>query len=52
MMKRGAPGDVSAFSHALLITRVHGFMTSVVCGPMVMPSEWLPAIFYDPDEVG
>jgi uncharacterized protein len=34
------------------ITRVHGLLTSIVSGPMVMPSEWLPVIFYDPDEVG
>jgi uncharacterized protein len=34
------------------ITRVHGFLTSIVSGPMVMPSEWLPVIFYDPDEMG
>ncbi len=34
------------------ITRVHGFLTSVASGPIVMPSEWLPVIFYDPDETG
>jgi len=34
------------------ITRVHGLLTSIVSGPMVMPSEWLPVIFHDPDEVG
>ena len=34
------------------ITRVHGLLTSIVSGPMVMPSEWLPVIFDDPDEVG
>jgi uncharacterized protein len=25
--------------------RLHGFLTSVVSGPMVMPSEWLPLVF-------
>jgi uncharacterized protein len=34
------------------ITRVHGFLTSIACGPMVMPSEWIPVIFNDPDDVG
>jgi uncharacterized protein len=34
------------------IPRVHGYLTSIVSGPMVMPSEWIPVIFYDPDEVG
>jgi uncharacterized protein len=32
------------------ITRVHGFLTSVVSGPMVVPSEWIPVIFGDDDE--
>ncbi len=27
------------------ITRLHGFLTSLVSGPMVMPSEWMPVIF-------
>jgi yecA family protein len=27
------------------VTRLHGFFTSVVSGPMVMPSEWLPVVF-------
>lgn len=27
------------------ITRLHGFLTSVVSGPMVVPSEWMPVIF-------
>ncbi len=31
------------------ITRVHGFLTSILSGPMVMPSEWIPAVF-GPDE--
>jgi uncharacterized protein len=34
------------------ITRVHGFLTSIACGPMVMPSEWIPVIFSDADDVG
>ena len=34
------------------ITGVHGFLTSIACGPMVMPSEWIPVIFHDPDDVG
>jgi yecA family protein len=34
------------------ITRVHGFLTSIACGPMVMPSEWIPVIFHDPADVG
>ncbi len=32
------------------VTRVHGLLTSIVSGPMVMPSEWLPMIFHDPDD--
>jgi uncharacterized protein len=32
------------------VTRVHGFLTSIVSGPMIMPSEWLPVIFSGPDE--
>ncbi|HZZ00845.1 MAG TPA: UPF0149 family protein [Candidatus Baltobacteraceae bacterium] len=31
------------------ITRVHGFLTSIVSGPIVMPSEWIPVIFGDED---
>jgi hypothetical protein len=27
------------------ITRVHGFLTSIASGPMVMPSEWIPVVF-------
>jgi uncharacterized protein len=27
------------------ITRVHGFLTSIISGPMVVPSEWIPVIF-------
>jgi hypothetical protein len=34
------------------ITRVHGLLTSIVSGPILMPSEWLPVIFNDPDEMG
>lgn len=34
------------------ISRVHGFLTAIACGPMVMPSEWIPLIFHDPDDVG
>lgn len=33
------------------ITRVHGFLTSVLSGPMVAPSEWIPVIFGDPGDV-
>jgi uncharacterized protein len=29
------------------ITCVHGFLTSVVSGPMVTPSEWIPVVFGD-----
>ena len=29
------------------ITRVHGFLTSIVSGPMVVPSEWIPVVFGD-----
>jgi uncharacterized protein len=32
------------------ITRVHGFLTSVISGPMIVPSEWIPVIFGDPDK--
>jgi len=32
------------------ITRVHGFLTSIVSGPMVVPSEWIPVVFGDPDD--
>jgi len=34
------------------IPRVHGFLTSIACGPLVMPSEWIRVIFNDPDDVG
>jgi uncharacterized protein len=34
------------------ITRVHGLLTSIVSGPMVMPSEWIPVVFNDPNDVG
>jgi uncharacterized protein len=33
-----------------LITRVHGFLTSVLSGPMILPSEWLPLVFGDDEE--
>jgi uncharacterized protein len=32
------------------ITRLHGFLTSVVSGPMVVPSEWMPTIFGNQDD--
>jgi uncharacterized protein len=35
---------------AATITRLHGFLTSVVSGPMVVPSEWMPVIFGGPDD--
>jgi uncharacterized protein len=34
------------------ITRVHGFLTSVVSGPMIVPSEWIPVVFGDQDDAG
>jgi uncharacterized protein len=33
------------------ITRVHGFLTSIISGPMVVPSEWIPVVFGD-EEAG
>lgn len=35
---------------AASITRLHGFFSSVVSGPMILPSEWMPVIFGDADE--
>lgn len=32
-------------------TRLHGFFASVVSGPMIMPSEWMPILFGGPDEL-
>ena len=32
------------------ITRLHGFLTSVVSGPMVVPSEWIPVVFGDDED--
>jgi uncharacterized protein len=32
------------------ITRVHGFLTSVVSGPIVLPSEWIPVVFGDDED--
>ncbi len=29
------------------ITRVHGFLTSIVSGPIVPPSQWVPMVFAD-----
>lgn len=29
------------------VTRLHGFLTSVNSGPVVMPSEWMPIVFGD-----
>jgi len=34
------------------ITRVHGFLTSIVSGPMVVPSEWIPIVFGDQNDSG
>jgi uncharacterized protein len=34
------------------LPRVHGFLTAIACGPMVMPSEWIPVVFHDPADVG
>ena len=31
--------------------RLHGFFTSVVSGPMIMPTEWMPIVFDGPDEL-
>jgi len=31
------------------ITRTHGFLTSVISGPMVLPSEWIPVVFESDD---
>ncbi len=35
---------------AATITRLHGFLTSVVSGPMVVPSEWMPVVFGSSDD--
>lgn len=32
------------------LARVHGFLTSVVSGPIVMPSKWIPLVFGDDDD--
>jgi len=32
------------------ITRVHGFLASLISGPMVVPSEWMPVLFGDEGE--
>lgn len=32
------------------ITRVHGFLTSIESGPMVVPSEWIPVVFGDDED--
>ncbi len=32
------------------VTRLHGFFTSVVTGPVVMPSEWIATVFGDPGD--
>ncbi len=29
------------------VTQVHGFLTCIVSGPIVMPSEWIPVVFGD-----
>ena len=34
------------------VTRVHGFLTSVVSGPIIVPSEWIPVIFWDEGDHG
>jgi len=45
MEARNPDGPIAA-----TITRLHGFLTNVVSGPMVLPSEWMPVIFGDPDD--
>jgi yecA family protein len=32
------------------ITCLHGFLTSVVSGPLILPSEWMPTVFGGPEE--
>jgi uncharacterized protein len=32
------------------MSRVHGFLTSVLSGPIIMPSEWIPAVFGDDED--
>jgi yecA family protein len=32
------------------IARLHGFLTNVVSGPMVVPSEWIPVVFGDDED--
>jgi yecA family protein len=32
------------------VTRLHGFLTSVVSGPLIMPSEYRRIVFGDPEE--
>jgi len=32
------------------ITSLHGFVTSVISGPIIVPSEWIPIVFGDSDE--
>jgi uncharacterized protein YecA (UPF0149 family) len=50
LMEARDPGHDGPMHSSL--PRVHGFLTAIACGPMVMPSEWIPVIFHDPDEVG
>ncbi len=45
MDARNADGPIAA-----MITRLHGFFTSVISGPMIMPSEWMPVIFGDAED--
>jgi uncharacterized protein len=34
------------------ITRLHGFFTSVVSGPLILPSEWIPFAFRNDESEG
>ncbi|HKU81279.1 MAG TPA: UPF0149 family protein [Candidatus Tumulicola sp.] len=34
------------------ITRVHGFLTSVISGPVIVPSQWIPIVFWDEGDRG
>lgn len=36
----------AADDECLMLDEMHGFLTAVVCSPgMIMPSEWLPAVW-------
>ncbi len=34
------------------LTFLHGFLTSIISGPIILPSEWLPIYFSDANEEG